>query len=132
MIRHLITYSDLVLLCLSKSNIDKLEKPQDRVETCAFGKSSSGQWPSMQSERQRKAALFAYKCVNGITPYIFKDCFKKVSHCKGTRGDTVSLKLPSIMLEVFRKSIQFQGDWLFNKLPNELKAENLLHHFEIK
>ena len=109
MIRPVITYSDLILLCLSKSNIDKLEKLQDRAETCVFGKSFSGQWPSLQSERQRKAALFAYKCVNGTTPYIFKDNFKKVSHGKGTRGDTVSLKLPSIKLEVFRKSIQLQG-----------------------
>ena len=52
MIRPLITYSDLVLLCLSKSNINKLEKLQDRAETCVFGKSYSGQWPSLQSERQ--------------------------------------------------------------------------------
>ena len=80
-------------------------------------------------ERQRKATLFAYKSVNGLTPYIFKDYFKKVSHGKGTRGDTV---LQSIKLEVFRKSIQFQGNWLFNKLPNELKTENSVLHFKIK
>ena len=57
-------------------------------QTCAFEKSSSGQWPSLQLERQRKPALLAFKCVNGLTPFIFKEYFKRVSHGRGTRGDS--------------------------------------------
>ena len=80
-------------------------------QTCAFEKSSSGQWPSLQLqlERQRKAALLAFKCVNGLTPFIFKEYFKRVSHGRGTRGDSVSLKLPSIKFEVFRKAFSSKG-----------------------
>ena len=109
MIRPLITHSDPVLLCLSKSSIDKLERLRNRAQTCAFGKSSSGQWPSLQSERQRIAALFAYKCVNGWTQNIFKDYFKKASHGKGTRSDAVSLKLPNTKLEVVRRAVSSKG-----------------------
>ena len=132
MIRPLITYSDLVLLCLSNSNIKKLERLQDRAENCVFGKSTSSYWPSLQSERQRKAAVFTYKCVNGLTPPIFKDYFTKISHGKGTRGDAVNLKIPNAKLEAYRRSIQFQGAVIFNKLPMELKTETSLLRFKIK
>ena len=68
----------------------------------------------MSKKKQRKAELSACKCLNGLIPYISKDKFKKV-----TRGDAVSLRIPSTKLEVFRQSIQFQRAWLFNKLPND-------------
>ena len=54
MIRPLIAYSDLVLQCLSKSNIDKLEKLQNRAETCVFRKSYLGHWPSLQWKDKEK------------------------------------------------------------------------------
>ena len=82
MIRLLITYSDLIMLCLSESKVTKLERLQDRAETSVFGKACSGKWPSLQSERHRKAALFAYKCIHGLTPDVFKDYFEKVNHGK--------------------------------------------------
>ena len=97
-----------------------------------FGKSTSSYWPSLQSERQRKAAVFTYKCVNGLTPPIFKDYFTKISHGKGTRGDAVNLKIPNAKLEAYRRSIQFQGAVIFNKLPMELKTETSLLRFKIK
>ena len=80
--------------------------------------------------KTEKAALFAYECVNKLAPYLFKGYYQKVSHGKGKREDAVSLKLPSTKLEVFRKRIQFQGGWPFNKLPSELKAENSVLHFK--
>ena len=132
MIRPLITYSYLIMLCLSESKVNKLERLQDRAETSVFGKACSGKWPSLQSERHRNAALFAYKCIHGLTPDVFKDYFEKVNHGKRTRGDAVNLKLPKTKLEAFRKSIQFQGALLFNKLPNELKVENSLLRFKTK
>ena len=65
-------------------------------------------------------------------PLIFKDYFAKISHGKGTRGGEVSLTIPSTKLEVYRSSLRFQGTWLFEKLPIELKTNNSLLRFKIK
>ena len=46
--------------------------------------------------------------ING-TEVSNKDYFKKVSHGKGTRGDTISLKLSSVKLEVFGKVFSSKG-----------------------
>ena len=44
----------------------------------------------------------------------------------------VSFKITYTKLEVYIRSIEFEGTWLFNKLPIELKTENSLLRFEIK
>ena len=123
MIRPLLTYSDLIMQCLSKSNVAKLEKLQGHAETCVFCKTSSERWPSLLIEKRRKVALFIYNCINGLAPHIFNNYYGKVDQGKGTRGDKTNVKIPRTKLEVFWNGIQFQGTWLFNRLPNELKTE---------
>ena len=83
-------------------------------------------------KRHRKAASFAYRCVNGLKLYIFKDYFKTLSYGKVTRGDTGSLKLSSIKFKYLGKAFSSEEGWLFKKLPNEPKTENSLLHFKIK
>ena len=72
-----LTYCDTVLLCLSTSNSRRLERLQERAEKCVYGGSTPiTRWPSIESERNRQAILFTYKCMNGLGPEILLAIFK--------------------------------------------------------
>ena len=123
----------LFLLCLSTSNSRRLEKLQERAEKFVYGGSTPIRcWPSIESERNRQAILFTYKCINGLGPEIFSGHFQRLNHGKRTRGDGINLELPKVKLEAFRKNIRFQGPLLFNKLPAELRSETSLLLFKSK
>ena len=126
-----LTYCDTVLLCLSTSNSRRLERLQVGAEKCVYGGSTPvRRWPSIESERNRQAILFMYKCMNGLGPEIFYGYFQRFNHGKRTRVNGINLELPKAKLKAFRKSIKHQGPLLFNKLPAELKSETSLLLFK--
>ena len=97
-------------MCLSNSDVSNLERLQDRAETYLFGEASSGQWPSLRSERQRNASLFTYKCVNGLIPDVFEDYFEKSNYGKETISNAVNLKLPKkTIFKPLGKAFSFKG-----------------------
>lgn len=57
--------------------------------TFIIGKTSSGKWPLLQTERYKKVALFTFQHVNRLVPDIFNDFFQKDNHGKGIREDAI-------------------------------------------
>ena len=73
-----------------------------------------------------------FKCLNGTVPTVLRNCFPRMSHSKGTRGNKRDLILPKVKTECGRKSFGFQGALVFDKLPDDLKTEQSLLIFKYK
>ena len=75
-------------------------------------------------------AVDVFKCLNGISPPDYEKYFKRLDHCKGTRGNDQSLLLPKVKSEAGRKAFAFWGDKILNKLPSNMKMESSIIKFK--
>ena len=69
-------------------------------------------------------------CLNGISPPDYKEYFKRLGHCKDTRGNDHSLLLLKVKSEASRKMFGFLGAKIFDKHPNNMKTESSIVKFE--
>ena len=73
--------------------------------------------PSINHIRHKMCAIEVFKCFNGISPPEYKEYFKRLDHCKSTRGNDHSLLLPKVKSEASRKPFGSLGVKIFKKLP---------------
>ena len=57
--------------------------------------------------RNKMCAIEVFKCLNGLSPFDNEKYFKRLDHCKGTRGNDPSLLLPKVKSEAGRKTFAF-------------------------
>ena len=75
-------------------------------------------------------AIEVFKCLNGISPPDYEEYFKRLDHCKDTRGYNQCLLLPRVKSETGRRIFTFLGAKIFNKLPSNMKNESSIVKFK--
>ena len=94
------------------------------------GKRDSVKLPSINNIKNKMFEIEVFKCLNGISPPDYTEYFKRLDHCKSTRGNDHSLLLPKVKFEEGRKTFGFLGAKIFIKLPNNMKTESSVVNFK--
>ena len=115
---------------MSPNKKQQFEKILMRCLKIINGKRNSVKLPSINHIRNKMCAIEVFKCLNGISPPDYKEYFKRLGHCKGTRGNDHSLLLPKVKSEAGRKTFGFLGAKIFNRLPNNMKTESSIVKFK--
>ena len=97
---------------------------------------SEVQFPRINHIRNRLCALEVFKCLNSITPIVFKNYSKRnilarstKGHNMHTRNNNNSVVIPRVRTETGRKTFSFQGAKIFNNLANSFHS--FIFHFII-
>ena len=69
------------------------------------------------NQKNFKADLLIFKCLQGTTIPNFASYSERVSHNYVTRGNKATLRVPKVGTEAARKYFLFQGPSCFNKCP---------------
>ena len=78
----------------------------------------------------RQNCMLVKKCINKeLTSYEFDNYFQILTNYRQTRNSGYSIKLPSVKLELARKSFYFGAAKLFNSLPLEIRAKQKTSEF---
>ena len=77
----------------------------------------------LESLANRERCLLVKKCLKNVWKINdkFNQYFKVLDHKINTRNNTISLKLPSAKLEIFRNTFYFSGTVVYNSLPNKIR-----------
>ena len=121
MIEPLLVYCCTIYGNLNETGCKKFQRIQDRGKRIIGSQQTSP--VSLKTLRDRKTATLVFKSIKKLGPEFMHNKFKFVSHNISTRGNNSLLKLPSVRTEVGRKSFEFYGALIFNKLPRELRVE---------
>ena len=85
---------------------------------------------NVSNEINRLNCMFVKKCLNKETSSaVFNNYFEVLSNYRQTRNSGHSLRLPTVKLELGRKSFYFGGASLFNTLPLEIRAKQKTSEF---
>ena len=87
MILPLLLYCNNIFIDMSSNKKQQFEKIQMRCLKIINGKRNSVELSSINHTRIRMCAIEVLKCLNGISPPYHGKYFKRVDHCKGTRGN---------------------------------------------
>lgn len=128
MIVPLITYCGNLHLVLTSTQQSRLVSLENRFKSL----NNDTYVQPIQNRLHLKTCIYVRKCLNGEVCSDFKNYFKLVQHNKNTRNNNLILKLPSIKLELCRKSLAFAGAKLYNELPLEIRAEGSFIIFKTK
>ena len=90
------------------------------------------EWKPIADILHEQMLIDVHKSIQYVSPPKYHSYCKVLQHGKNTRGDGNSLIIPKVKTEVGRKTFKFQGTFLFNKLPNDLKAEKSIVVFKQK
>ena len=74
-----------------------------------------------------------YKTKNGLTPNYISDLFNDFTsiHSVNTRGaSNGDFMLPKVNVECFKNSLSFNGPYVWNNLPNEVRNANSVMNFK--
>ena len=94
---------------MSPNKKNNLKKFKLRCLNIINGKRINGKLPSINHTRKEVCAIEAFKCLNGISPPDYTKYFKRLDHCKGTRGNKHSLLLPKENSGAYRITLKFLG-----------------------
>ena len=103
----LLFYCNNIFIDMSPNRKQQVEKIQMRCLKIINGKRNCVTLPSINHIRNKMCAIEVLKCLNGISPPDYKEYFKRLGHCKGTRGNDHSLLLPKVKSEAGRKTLRF-------------------------
>ena len=120
-VRPILMYCYQQQLGLPKGTIDKLQSIHNRAAKIANPREPPQCWDKVAAVRNRRATMDIFKCLNGLSPDQFKQCFKRHQHGKDTRGSNSSLVLPRIRTETGKRMFAFQGDQIFNKISKDIR-----------
>ena len=70
-----------------------------------------------------QSALFVFECLNGTSPSVFNNYFRRLDHAKTTRRNSTDLWIPKVRTESGKRSIYYSGKKIFNALPVHIKTE---------
>ena len=79
--------------------------------------------PSINSINDRKICLTVFKCINNQQP-MFENYFDVISHEKNTRNNNNLLRVPKIKLQGTKRAFFYNGVFIYNKLPTNVRAES--------
>ena len=123
MINPIFHYCYPIYVSLSATHNDKLNLLQDRAKRL-IGSTSAQLWIDIASQRNQFVAIDVFKSLHqlgNLTPYKYN----WIDHNINTRGKKSLLCLPKVKIEMFMKSVHYQGATIFNKLPRELRIRNI-------
>ena len=126
MVQPVLTYCSIAFTSLSEANETRLRKIEKTAHTIIFGlqKQSNYQgWRSFPSMRSIQSALFVFECLNGTSPSVFNNYFKKLDHAKSTRRNSIDLWIPKVRTESGKRGIYYSETKIFNALPIHIKTE---------
>ena len=86
--------------------------------------------PTVTSIRHKHICTFVFKGINEDVCENFKDYFQIQVNDIDTRHNGRSVRLPKVRLEVGRKSFYYQGRFIFNKLPLDIRKAPNLSYFK--
>ena len=119
MILPILAYNAMIKPVLTDTQLMRLESIERRAnEIVGHGKSVS----NTDSLIRRKVCQFVRECLDNKVCSNFQGYFEINSHYKGTRNNSILVKLPKVKLEYARKSFRFSGAKIYNDLPKHLRA----------
>lgn len=128
MIEPLPMYCCMIYGNLHATGSNKIQSIQDRGKFIIGDQSYSP--ASLRTLRDRKVATQVFKSLNKLSPECMHEKFEFFSHNICTRGNNSLLKLPAMRTEAGRKSFEFYGALVFNKLSKELREQKSLITFK--
>ena len=116
------TYCIPILLGISRHHVEKFQNIQDKAHNLCGGKKIN-KWSSVDETIKRNALLMVFGCLHCAQPEIYDSYFRRISHCKATRGNNSLLKLLHVKTESGRKSFKYQGALIYNALSADVRDE---------
>ena len=91
------------------------------------------QWlPIMDRLRYHRAVLM-YKCVNGLAPQYPCSKFSTINSNYNTRSSNqLLLRVPKPNLEMYRRSLSYNGEVLWNSIPLNIQITNVAIYQRVK
>jgi hypothetical protein len=90
-------------------------------------------WLTLEERRDYLTLITVYKSLNNIGPYFLSDMFTYISdiHSRPTRqSEHGDLYIPQVRTNYMKRSLQFNGPSLWNKLPLHIRNANSLNSFK--
>ena len=114
------TYCGILLLCNTKTQLDKLHSFHKRAEAIV-NRYSVNKIPlqSVPNANKKRACILVRSCLDNKVIEPFKNYFQLIEHPIRTRNTSKIICLPKIKLEYARKSFAFTGAKVYNMLPLE-------------
>jgi len=125
MIIPVITYSSLMNLNLTSTQLNKLKSIDKRAETIT----GCNNLRSIRGTILKNCCTTVRKCVDGKTCDNFVDYFTVMDHNHNTRNNNSSLRLPPTRTEYGRRSFKFMASKYYNELPSECRNEDSFKNF---
>ena len=134
-------YCDIVWSNCTKSQLDKLQKLQNRAARIILFKENRTpiadmfhelNWKNLETRHRYHQAVLMYKVMNNQAPPYLKNMFTSVSnlHQYSTRQSMYNLHLTCGKSVSSQRTFSFRGTKTWNNLPNELKISPTLATFK--
>jgi hypothetical protein len=131
MIQPLTMYCCQILCNLKRTNLDKLQRIQDRAHKI-INAEGIGTCPDMLTLRNQRIAVEVYKSLHKIGPACMTGQFTLQSHSINTRGNCSLLTLPKVKSEAGRSMFSFQGALIYNSIDKSIRDEKSFANFKTK
>ena len=131
MINPLFFYCYHVFSGMNMTTSIKFQSLQNRAKSIV-NTTIARNWPSIETQRNRKIALDVFKTIRKIDNGINHQKYELLNHRYATRGNLSLLKLPKVRTETGRKSSSYQGALTFNRLAEDLRREQSFTNFKSK
>ena len=131
----ILSYCDTCFCPLRSTNRKTLERLQRRAARIVYGFKpdittasilKNLRWPPLIRTMEKHCALLVNKCLVGEVPSYFKDYFMLSSQSDNqhrcTRSSITDIILPTLHLDVAKKSFYYHGAMTFNSLPMNIKT----------
>ena len=122
MILPTFTYCGILLLCNTKTQLNKLHSFHKRAEAIV-NRYSVNKIPlqSVPNANKKRECILVRSCLDNKVIEPFKNYFQLIEHPIRTRNTSKIICLPKIKLEYARKSFAFTGAKVYNMLPLEAR-----------
>ena len=122
MILSTLTFSGILLLKLTETQVKWLSSLHDRLRQIVLGDSGSfDEIQSLVNASKIHACKLARKCTLNEHCEAFQGYFNIYDHTVRTRNHQSLLKIPEIKTEFARKSVRFMGATIYNDLPIQVR-----------
>ena len=117
----------MIKLVFTDAQLTKLQSIESRASAIVgCGKNVS----NMERLIRRKVCQFVRECLDNKVCSNFQGYFQTNNHCKGTRNNSILVKLPKVKLEYARKSFKFSAAKIYNELPKHIRVVGDYENFK--
>ncbi len=138
-IRANLNYCPLVWINRNKTDLDRLEKVQERAVWLIFNDKMStyidllrkAEVPSVLIRWQQVLAIEVYKALQGLSALCIQNLFNEKKLPYNLRASKIIIQLKCNTTTIGLNSLTYQGAKLWNSLPEHIKTVESVNKFQI-